>query len=272
MRTFLRIAAAAAFSLLTNSAFAQQSISEKILRESPRLSWSASFTADSNLQDTDTYENERGALMRVSPRYRINESFTAIASLGVTQRFTQENRTDMTNATISLSRNPMRIGTLGDLRATGTLILPTNEIQRDKESLRGALRLGTNFFVRTNTSFILETGISATMNNHQYSVSAFDTPNIQWRTSPYINMGWGPNDKWQFFLYSGYDSTWTYRNTYRGFFTLDESITYIPSREWSFTAGHTNAGSITTLDGRNSNIAFYDTRTSVFYLNGTFNF
>lgn len=272
MRNTLCIAVFSAIHLLVSSAFAQQSITEKILREAPRLSWSASLTADSNLQNTSTYENDRGALMRLSPRYRINDQFTAIGSLGISQRFTQENRTDMTNTLLSISRNPVRIGTVGDLRATGSLILPTNEIQREKESLRGALRLGTNFFVRTNTSFILETGASATLNNHQYSVSAFNQPNIRWRATPYINTGWAPNDKWQLLMYGAYDAARTYRGTYRGFFTLDESITYIPSREWSVTLGHTNAGSITTMDGQNSNVAFFDSRTSVFYLNGTFNF
>lgn len=272
MRLALCFVVFATAQLLVPRAFAQQSITEKILRESPRLSWSVGLTADTNLQDTTTYENDRGALMRVSPRYRINEQFTAIASLGVSQRFTQENRTDLTNTTLSLSRNPVRIGSIGDLRTTGSLILPSNEIQRERESLRGSLRLGTNFFVRTNTSFILESGASVTLNNHQFSVSAFNMPNIQWRASPYINTGWAPNDKWQLLVYGAYDAAWTYRNTYRGFFTLDESITYIPSREWSVTAGHTNAGSITTLDGQSSNVAFFDSRTSVFYLNGTFNF
>ncbi len=272
MRKCVPFAVIIVITMLTKSAIAQQSITEKILRESPRLSWSMSLTADTNAQAEDTYENQRGALFRASPRYRINDQFTAIASLGVTQRFTQESRSDLTNATLSISRNPIRVGTLGDLRTTGSLILPANEIQRERESLRGALRLATNFFVRTNTSFIFENGVSATMNNHQYSISAFNTPNIHWRLTPYINAGWGPNDRWQFFVYGAYDSTWTYRDTYRGFFTLDESITYIAGRQWSFTVGHTNAGSITTLDGRNSNVAFYDSRSSVFYVNGTYNF
>ncbi len=230
------------------------------------------LTYDSNLQKTSSYESQQGGLARLSPRYRINEKWTAISSLGVIQRITQENRTDLTNWTLALSRNPFPFAGLGDLRITTSLVLPSNQIQREKESLRGALRLATNYFVRTNTPFILEGGLFATRNIHQYKISAFDRQNLQWIVSPYSTMGWSFGDHWQLTGTGSYDATWTYRNNYQGFFNLDESLTYIKDRNMSFTIGHNNSGSVATLDGRSSNVAFFNTRSSVFYINGTFNY
>lgn len=252
-------------------AFAQ-TLTEKLLRESPRLSWNMGLTYDSNLQSTSTYESQQGYLARLSPRYRINEKWTAISSLGVQQRTTQENRTDLTNLALAVSRNPFPLFGIGDARLTSTLILPTNEIQREKESLVAALRMGSNYFVRTNTPLILETGISATRNFHQFTFSAFNQQNIQSRITPYLTTGWGVGDHWQITATAGYDATWTYKNNYQGFFDFDQSLTYIKDRHISFTVGHSNFGSVTTLDGRNSNVAFFDTRSSVVYLNGTFNY
>lgn len=229
------------------------------------------MTYDSNFQSADTYQNSQGMLFRVTPRYRLTDKLTVIASAGVTQRFTQEDRSDLANTTIALSRTPFRVGP-GDMRVTSSVVLPTNQIQRDKESLQGAGRLGINYFIRTNTNFIWEMGGFATLNSHRYSVSAYDQANIQWRVSPYANIGWTFKDKWQPMLYVAYDRAWTYRNTPREFFTLDESLTYIGGRVWSATIGHTNAGSIVSKDGQSSNVAFFDSRTSVVYINGTFNY
>lgn len=246
-------------------------VAEKMLRESPRLSWNMGLTYDANLQSEETYEAQRGLLGRLSPRYRLSDAYTLIGSVGISQRLTQENRSEMTNTTLSVSRNPIRLG-IGDLRMTGSLILPTNLRQRKNESFRAAARLGANYFIRTNTPLILEAGASATLNNHRYNISAYDQANIQRRATPYITVGWGLGDHWQVTAYNAYDATWTYRDTYRGFFTLDQSITYIPNRKMSFTVGHNNAGSVVTLDGRDSNVAFFNTRTSTVYFNGTFNY
>jgi hypothetical protein len=248
-----------------------QSISEKIIREAPRLSWSAGVTYDSNFQSADTYENSQGMLFRVTPRYRLSDKLTIIASSGITQRFTQEDRSDFANTTIALSRSPFRVGP-GDMRVTTSLVLPSNQITREKESLQTAGRLGINYFIRTNTNFIWEMGAFATLNNHRYTISAYNQPNIQWRLAPYANIGWVFKDHWQAMLYTAYEKAYTYRNTPREFFTLDESLTYIGGRKWSATIGHTNAGSAVSKDGQSSNVAFFDTRTSVVYINGTFNY
>lgn len=249
-----------------------QSITEKIIRQSPRLSWSAGLTYDTNFQSPTTYENQQGMLTRITPRYRINDKLTLLASAGATQRFTQENRSDLTNASISLSRNPFAIGNVGDLRVTTTIVAPTNEISRDKESLLTSYRLGANFFVRTNTNFIWEMGGFATVNNHRYSVSAFNQPNIQYRLTPYGNIGWTFKERWQLMFYTDYTRAYTYRGNERGFFTLDESLTYIGGRRWSATIGVSNGGSVVAKDGQSSNIAFFNTRTTTTYINGTFNY
>jgi len=258
--------------ILASQTVHAQTITEKIQREAPRLSATMGVTYDSNLQESETYEHAAGVLVRGIARYRLNDDYLLSASTGLTQRMTQENRTDMINTTITLAHTPFAIGTLGDMRPLVSLVLPTNGIQRDKESLRGALRAGAAFYVKTNSNFIMETGASVTLNNHQYSRSAFDVANIQWRGSPYIIVGWSFGDHWQVTAYNGLEATRTYNGTDREFFELDQSITYIANRKWNVTLGHNNAGSVTTLDGRGSNVAFFDSRTSTVYLNGNFNF
>lgn len=259
-------------SILCSVSVQGQTLTEKLLLESPRLSFNVGIDYNSNLQDTDTYQNRQSSTFIVSPRFRLNDTYTLVGFTGGSQSFTQETRSDMLNTAIGITRTPWAIGRIADLRPTLQLILPTNEVQRNDDSLRGAIQITGNAFIRTNTQFIVAVGTQARLNNHQYSISALNGANIQTLVTPYVTLGWQFTPKWQLVTQSAYTMARTYRGTNRNLFGLDQSLTYIPSRKLSFTVGHNNQGSMLSRDGSSSNFRLFDTRTSVFYVSALYNF
>ncbi len=249
-----------------------QSVTETVLRESPKLSMSLGLIYDSNLQQASASSNQQGIMTRLNPRYKLNDTYTSIGSLGLSQRFTQENRTDLTNMALSVSRQPLALGRTADLRPTVSLILPTNQVQRDIDTLQAALRTTVSVFARTNTPFILETGATLQLNSHQFSISRENGPNLQTRATPYLSLGWTFADKVQVLATQAYDSAWTYRGKQRTNFDFDQSVTYIGGRRWSMTVGHNNSGNLLTADGQHSNVALFDRRSSTVYLSGILNY
>lgn len=248
-----------------------QTLQEKLLRQSPKLSFNASFNYQGNFQKTTTYQNVQNTSFIFSPRYRITDTYTLVGSLGFAQGLTQENRSDLTNTRIALTRRPISVAGVADVRPTLSLILPTNQEQRERDSLRGALRLTANAFYKTIKNAILTTGLTAQLNNHRFTISARQGANVQTLLQPFVVIGYvlGP---FQLSTYSAHSTAFTYRGGRRHRFLLDQSVSYIRSANLSFSLGHTNGGSVLTQDGLGSNVRLWDSRSSTFYLGALYNF
>jgi len=218
-----------------------QTLQEKLLRQSPKLSFNASVNYEGNFQDVETYQNFQSTSFLFSPRYRVSKDYTLIGRVGFSQGLTHETRSDLTNTTVAITRTPLKLGSFADVRPTFSLVLPTNGQQRNKDSLRGSLRFTANAFYKTLKNLILTTGVTTQLNNHEFTISAERGANIQ----------------------AGYR---------RHRFLLDQSISYIRSAKLSFSVGHTNSGSVLTQDGLSSNVQLFDSRWSVFYLGALYNF
>lgn len=249
-----------------------QTLQEKILLESPRFSFNANFDYSTNLQDTDTFQNRRNSVIGLSPRYRLNDTWTLLGRAGFAQSFTQENRSDLLNTSLSITRRPYKLGRYANLRPTYTLILPTNEVQRNDDSLNGALQVSGNAFINTNTNFILAFGASGRLNTHDFSISAISGANIERVISAWNTLGWQITPKWQIIGQSVYRVATTYRGSNRNQFVLAQSITYIPSRKYSISVGHDNRGSVFQKDGSGSNVNLFESTTSVFFVSALLNF
>ena len=248
-----------------------QTLTEKLLRQSPKLSYNISLDYESNLQKSDTYQNAQSTSVRISPRYRINDTYTLLGFAGFTQSLTQENRSDLNNTVIAISRKPTPIAGIMDVRPTLSVTLATNELQRNKDSLRGAIQLSTSGFFRTNSSLIAGLGARFRLNNHRYSVSAIRGANIKTMITPSAIVGWSFG-KFQLVTSNAYSYGTTYRGTRRGNFSLDQSLTYIPTAKMNFSIGHNNRGSVLSRDGRSSNVDVFNSKTSVFYVSALYNY
>ncbi len=151
------------------------------------------------------------------------------------------------------------------------MVFATNSEDRYRDSMRGALQLSAGGFYRTHTNFILGGGLSFRQNNHEFTISARGGANIERVATASLNLGYTLG-KFQFFTQNSYSLAQTYRGTDRNNFGFDQSITYIPNREYNFTIGHSNQGSVLSRDGQSSNVDLFDTRSSVIYLSALYNF
>jgi len=248
-----------------------QTLSEKLLRESPDLSFNIGLAYEGNTQKTSSYDNQQLGSITVSPRYKVSENYTAIGRVGFTQSYTQDNRSDMTNTSLGFTRKPIPIGTIADLRPTLSLILPTNSQQRYRDSLLGGAQFTASAFFRTHTRWILGLGTRFRQNFHEFTISSVQGANIETLMQPFLTVGISVG-KFQFATQSSYTLARTYRGTVRQFFSGDQSITYIPSRELSFSLGHNNQGSLLTQDGQSSNVDLFDRRRSIFYFSAVLNY
>lgn len=256
--------------LLFESTFAQ-TLSEKLLRQAPPLSINMSMDYESNLQNFDAYDSRQASSFRVSPRYRLNDTYTIVGTTGFTQAFNQENKSDMLNSSIGITRSPINIAKLIDVRPTLSVIMPTNSVQRDKDSLNGAAQLTLSSFVRTRSPLILGLGSQFRLNTHKFTVSAISGPNIQSIVTPFATLGYVLG-KFQLVARGSYSAAQTYRGKNKNFFSLDESVSYILNPKTSFYVGHTNRGSTLSGDGQTSNVELFNTRSSIVYLGALYNY
>lgn len=269
--TLSRISLFVFFCLFLGSQGHAQTLSEQLLRQSPKLSVNMGYSFESNLQKTDTYQNSQSSALLVSPRYRLTDTYTLIATTGFSQSLTREQRSDMINTSVGVTRNPISIGGVMDLRPTFSLVAPTNAMQRQDDSLRGAARLTGIAYFRTRSAWILGFGGQAQLNNHQFSVSAINGANLQTIATGFATVGYSLG-KFQLVAQGSQTNAWTYRGTKQAFFGLSQSITYIPTRKMSFSIGHTNQGNVLARDGVRSNVALFNSRTSVVFFGANYNY
>ncbi len=248
-----------------------QTLSETLLRESPKLSINLGYNYETNLQKSTTYQNSQSSAFQISPRYRLTDEYTLIAQTGFSQSLSRERRSDMINSSVGVTRNPISILDVADLRPTLSLTLPTNSMQRQDDSLRGAATLTGIAYFRTFSRWIFAVGSQARINNHQFSISAINGANLQTQVAAFGTVGYTLG-KFQLVARGSQRTAWSYRGKRYGFFGLDQSITYIPNRKMAFSIGHSNQGNILARDGLRSNVALFNSRTSVVYLGALYNY
>lgn len=249
--------------LLASQLTSAQSLSTKLEKENKRLSVVASFSVDSNTQALGNVDNSAGYEISVSPSYKTSKNYSLSTGLRLTKRYEGERRFDMANLPINFSRTAYKLSGAISLKPKLSLILPTNELDRSINNFKLAQKVSLSSVIELHPKVISTLSASGRLNQHKYTVSERAGANIETLASVAATVGYRLFGNLEISNTSSYSVARTYRNFARNKFSFSQSIDYSLGK-WSISLGHSNGGSILEQDGRSSNIALFDNRSSSF--------
>lgn len=198
----------------------------------------------------------------LSPRYQLTENLSILSKTFFTQEEYGPRNSSLSDTQINLTLKGAKINE--ELSTSYSLngFAPTNEQNRKGTSFQGAGSLGVKLS-GAYTFADLSYTVSYRRNVHEFTVSAAGSPNIRDVVGQTVTADIPLSEKFSLSFAGIYRSSWTYQNSYRQGFSLDADLNFEAVKNLSFNVGTSNEGSALKANGKDSNISFYDEKSSV---------
>lgn len=237
------------------------------LKAVKRLRISTTLLASSTLQKSEQDGRDSFGRILLAPSYSLSEDYRIGASGSLTQRNDQEQKSQIGNTKVTLTRQPIALTNDTQLILIAGGRLPTNPEMRRDDTYNGAVLidpilmsdwriLGRNF----TTTYQL----TAAKNFHKYDRNNVGSANISYSFVHYVSVDTEIFRNVIFTLEGDYTYARSYQNTPRSLYSLGQVLTY-QRPKWSAAIGHTNSADMFKYDGRESNVALFDKHTSAIY-------
>jgi hypothetical protein len=198
----------------------------------------------------------------IMPSLKLSENLTTTVKAVVERQENANGNTDMSDTQVSLTLKGTKlteeIGTSYSLNG----IAPTSESNRKENRFQGAAGLGVKFsgeFRLLSASYAL----SYRRNFHEFTVSSENKPNIRDGIGQTVTLDIPLSQKIAISLAGSYKNSWTYYNAAKQGFSFDADLTYEAVKNLTFNLGTSNEGSALKANGKDSNVQFYDDKSSV---------
>lgn len=255
--------------LLSSVANAQGSSSlsmsaEKAKAKPSRFHLTAELSKSSNLYK-ETAAGQAGSTDFVLvPSYDLNSSLNLGLRTAISQEEVQgeERDTTLSNTAVNLRIKGPEI--TKDL-SSGFLVqgvAPTNEKLRKSDSYQGGAALGGTLIYKKSLA-TLSYSLTGTRNFHQYTVSAEESPNIQYSLSQTLSLGLQLTKSLSLSANGLLKQGWTYRNFERRNSGFSAGVEYGFTGGWAVSTAVETAANLYKPANTDSNIKFYDQNTSV---------
>lgn len=204
---------------------------------------------------------------------QINKLLRADLFVSASQSLHGERRLLLQNTMLGLMHTPVPV--LGDVlsyRLKVTVILPTNENDRELASLRGAVVLGNRFFINIKALPALSSFYQLNLSKsfHGYETTASGESNNQFSVGHTLLTNFDIG-KFYVQVVPRVSSRWTYEGTPSSSFELAEEVGVNLGR-FSLGVGHTNSDNLVKANGRDSNFSVFDRDTSTYYMTANLSF
>lgn len=269
IRSLLRLGGAlttlATVTLLSTSASAQTVALNNTLTSAQAKKWSLPISVGtaSNLYQNDAYEREGLTSFTLSPVYRLTDSLSLGAMTGGYQEETGARNSAFLNTSVSLSYKTALTETT-TWKAGTRVILPTNRPGQDETSLQGGVGVSTGFVfddLFLGSSFTY--GISFTRYSHEFDRTASDTANVRETLSQSLVYSLPIGSRFTLEPSFQYTQGLTYQDDTRHTFGAGVELSFAATKALYFSVGTSNEGAALKPNGSDSNIEFFDDKTSV---------
>lgn len=218
---------------------------------------------ESTLHSQDAYERSATTAVTVVPTYRLTDTLTASMTASVYKEETNPYNSGFGNTSLALTHR-WKLTDETSWKNGMSVVLPTNRQAQDQTSFQGAAGLSTGLtFSNLWLDSTLGYKLSFLRNSHEFDRSADDAANIREALSQTVDLSlpvFGDFSLEGVFIYT---QGLTYQNDTRHKFATGVDLVWSATRALSLSVGTSNAGEALKPNGYQSNIEFFDEKTSV---------
>lgn len=229
------------------------------------LSFTLDLSIDSNLRNENDPDYAASTTLGFEPAYKVTRLLTLAGQVALEQKLYANQETQVSNTTLVLSRQPVHLSDKDLLSPSLFGILPTNEKDRNENTLRGGAGFGLSFLrsfslLKRDTS--LSYALSGLKNFHEYENNNLYGANLSHRVRHTLTFRHELSPKLSCEIVGRYQTGWTYQNALRTVFLISEQLSLKINETNSVYIGHINTGAALKANGVDSNIRFYDSSNS----------
>lgn len=179
----------------------------------------------------------------------------------VTKEMNQKKETTVANTLLGVTIEGFKISE--SLKTTHAVysVLSTNKDAQEIDRLKGGVRVNNGLSLEWNGLSLAYT-LGIQRNFHEFNINAEDVPNVEWQLRQRLIASYEFLPKWSLSFLGDFNQGRTYGGFDRQSFFTDWSLEYAWNETLQFTAGVSNEGPAVKANGRDSNLSFYDDRSS----------
>ncbi len=241
-----------------------QSLQEKRLRSQTKYNFLNDFTASSNAQKVDAFDQRISGVYTFGLKYKVNKKNNFWFFARGSKLFYGRERMGLLD---SIVRYEHLLGTYKGVlnRARLSVVLPTNDDNHETTSFNGAVSGQIRSGLSLPKNFYLNIVNTLRWNFHQYRISETAGINIQSTFRSSATLSYTLFSKITLAGVFGVSMAKSYENKYRKAYNFDYSGSYSITDKLSASLGYGINANFTKADGRASNIKLFDERNSYYY-------
>lgn len=247
--------------------FSERLSQSKIPKQSHPWSVAISISTLTNSYEPSAPQNNFVSTLKISPKYKINENYSAFLEISGLQQLNQVKKSQINNLVFGFQRKEIQISKDFSVSGGSSFILPTNYKVKQTTSFQGAMGVSVSLlqdaFIFTPLQVSYD--LSYAKNFYEFTRTSSDEPNLSQEGDIGLTITKPILKKWELSFAGSFSAAQTYQNIFLNQFALSETLAYKVTKKFSMVLGHTNKADTLKPDGEESNIAFYDVKTSTFF-------
>ena len=231
-------------------------------QEPKKFSFDFSMESSSNTYETGALENYQDTGFLLMPGYQITPNQKLSVKAVIIQEHTGEKNTSLSNTEILLTLPKKEINEKTTLTSSVRAVIPTNKESIELDRLKGAAGASGRLSYKIKEHSVAY-GLGLTKNVHDYNINGNGVANISYRLNQSVSTNIVLPQKFSLDASMLYSIARTYQDVDKYSFEFSADLNYQASEQMSLNLGTTNGGSALKANGSDSNIALYDTKSSV---------
>lgn len=236
----------------------------KMAAEQSKINLGVRVEYTSNTYAAGEVESQKSIDWTFTPSWKISENWALGAKSILSQQQTGPKDTILDNTSLSLNRKGYSFSERLSSTHALTAILPTKEETQKVDRLKVGFRL-SNGLSWSNQIIDLAYTLGLGKSVHEFNLNADGKPNISHSIRHTAEGGWHVTERVNLAATLLYTQGFTYENQSRYTFLSDLAIEWSPLQSLTLFVGASNEGPALKANGTDSNINFFDDKTSSVY-------
>lgn len=279
MRRYLKLIALLLSIGNLSSVYSQNTLVEleNTQNQADELEFNSTYTTwlTNNLYKQSSSENSLSQNHILNGRLSLPGKYMISTSLWFTKDYENERKTLIRDSIVSILKPMGQLFGAINVTARGGLTLPLSKDSNATAGLITAARVNPIFSYNAskyikNLSLIYRP--SAVYNVHEFKTRTDLNSNTNYLFSQRLTIAYGITSKLWLSLDNTYIRSWTYSGNTNDLYSLDQSLSYNFTRDFSLFGGHSVFANALAVNGQESDINLFNKDDSSFYFGLSYNF
>ena len=259
--------------IATSEARSEESISQSVITseeasafkiQSKNLKVNLGLEYSSNLRKRSSPDQDDSTALIIAPSYKISDKAAIDLRVDIIQNHDEERKTYITPTVVGFTPTKYDLSEELSFKPKVSLVLPTDETQREKESYRGSVSLRPTLEYNPSAfrKLTLANVFYFNKNFHEFEVKSNYSYNNEYSIRNRVILLYELNSKLSLELINDYVRLWTYKGNSSEQFYFGQSLGYEFIKNWSASLSHTNEGSVRGPNYNGESVEVFDEKTS----------